>query len=493
MNFKPIFSAASVMRQPAQIYLTEPVFFDIEDDLFPAPSVSPGKLNQYQWRTDIMNILLIGNGAREHAIAEAIARSKHHPLLFSFMKSNNPGISALSEKIHMGNYGDPAPIVSFAEAQQVEFAVIGPEDPLNNGIADALRKAGIPSVGPTKSLARLETSKSFTRNLVEKYGIPGNPEFRNFSSPAGIEAFLDELDGIVVKPDGLTGGKGVMVQGDHFQTRREALAYCLDILKEHDSVTVEEKLEGEEFSLQCLCDGKTVIATPPVQDHKRRFAGDRGPNTGGMGSYSCEDHSLPFLKPGDVAEGLAITQRVAEAIYRETGAYYKGVMYGGFIVTKKGVRLLEYNARFGDPEAMNILPLLKTDFVDICRAVIDGTLDRLPVEFEKRATVCKYVVPRGYGLPKDHPDAQSTSAKIEVGNAGPARLYYSSVDKKPDGLYMTSSRAVGVVGIAGSLEEAEQIAEKAVCAMRGPVDHRPDIGTAPLIEKRIRHMQAIRG
>ena len=440
-----------------------------------------------------MNILLIGNGAREHAIAEAIARSKHRPLLHSFMKSNNPGIASLSEKILMGSYGNPASIVSFADAQRIEFAVIGPEDPLNNGIVDALRKAGIPSVGPTKSLARLETSKSFTRDLVKKYGIPGNPRFRNFSSPGGIEAFLEELDGIVVKPDGLTGGKGVMVQGDHFQTRQEALVHCLDILKEHAGVTVEEKLEGEEFSLQCLCDGRTVIATPPVQDHKRRFAGDRGPNTGGMGSYSCEDHSLPFLKPEDVPEGLEITTRVAEAIYRETGEYYKGVMYGGFIVTKNGVRLLEYNARFGDPEAMNILPLLKTDFVDVCRAVIDGTLDRLSVEFEKRATVCKYVVPGGYGLTKDHPDARPTAAKIEVGDVGPARLYYSSVDKRPDGLYMTASRAVGVVGIAENLELAERIAENAAGAMRGPVDHRSDIGTASLIDRRIRHMQAIRG
>jgi len=133
-----------------------------------------------------------------------------------------------------------------------------------------------------------------------------------------------------------------------------------------------------------------------------------------MGSYSLEDHSLPFLKREDVAEGLAITRRVAEAIHQETGEYYKGVMYGGFIVTRDGVRLLEYNARFGDPEAMNILPLLKTDFVDICRAIINGTLKDIDIEFEKKATVCKYIVPRGYGLPADHPDAGSTSSKIEV-------------------------------------------------------------------------------
>ncbi|MBA4396490.1 MAG: phosphoribosylamine--glycine ligase [Syntrophus sp. (in: bacteria)] len=439
------------------------------------------------------NILIIGNGAREHAIAEAIMRSELRPRLFACMKANNPGIASLSEKTFISSYSDLAAIVAFAEASRIDFAFVGPEDPLNNGVVDALSKAGIPSVGPTQSLARLETSKSFTRDLLEKYRIPGNPRFRNFSSMKGIEAFMDDLDGIVVKPDGLTGGKGVMVQGDHFQTKQEALAFCRDFLKEHAGVTVEEKLEGEEFSLQCLCDGRTVVATPPVQDHKRRFADDKGPNTGGMGSYSCEDHSLPFIHPQDVASGLAITQQVAQAIYRETGEYYKGVMYGGFMVTRSGIRLLEYNARFGDPEAMNILPLLKTDFVAICRAIIDGTLERIPIEFERKATVCKYVVPRGYGLPQDHPDARSTSSRIEVGDVGRARLYYSSVDKREDGLYMTASRAIGVVGIADHLEDAENMAENAVRAIRGPVDHRADIGTPALIEKRVRHMREIRG
>jgi phosphoribosylamine--glycine ligase len=168
-------------------------------------------------------------------------------------------------------------------------------------------------------------------------------------------------------------------------------------------------------------------------------------------------------------------------------------MYGGFIITKDGVRLLEYNARFGDPEAMNILPLLKTDFVDICRAIIEGTLKDIPMEFEKKATVCKYVVPKGYGLPKDHPDAQSTSSRIEVDDARDVNLYYSSVDKRDDGLYMTTSRAIGVVGIAEDLDGAEKKAEAAISAIKGPVDHRPDVGTKGLIEKRIQHMKDIRG
>jgi len=438
------------------------------------------------------NILLIGNGAREHAMAEAIMRSRQNPRLFSFMKANNPGIASLSAKTQLGSYADLAAIKAFARDQQIDFAVIGPEDPLQNGVVDALAQIGVTAVGPNKSLARLETSKSFTRNLVGKYNIPGNPQFKVFTSTDGLEAFLRSLDGLVLKPDGLTGGKGVLVQGDHFATKEEALKLCIQILKDSSSVIVEEKFDGEEFSLQCLCDGKTVVGTPLVQDHKRRFDGDRGPNTGGMGSYSLPDHSLPFLKPSDIEEGLDITRRVAAALLKETGSPYKGVMYGGFIATKDGAKLLEYNARFGDPEAMNILPLLKTDFADVCRHIIDGTLDTLKIEFEQKATVCKYVVPQGYGLPADHPDAASSRAKIEVGDVGKARLYYSSVDKRDDGLYLSSSRAIGIVGIADTLDEARRIAQDGVKAVLGPVAYREDIGTAALIQKRIDHMRKIR-
>lgn len=439
------------------------------------------------------NILLVGNGAREHAMAEAIMRSKHHPRLFSFMKANNPGIAALSSACKMGAYADLNAITGFALENKIDFAVIGPEDPLGQGVVDALAVCGIASVGPTKSLARLETSKSFTRDLVSKYSIPGNPQYRVFTALEGVEAFLNELEGIVLKPDGLTGGKGVLVQGDHFATKEEALKLCAQILKVSASVIVEEKFDGEEFSLQCLCDGKTVVGTPLVQDHKRRFDGDRGPNTGGMGSYSLPDHSLPFVKPSDIEEGLEITRQVAAALLAETGAPYKGVMYGGFIATKNGAKLLEYNARFGDPEAMNILPLLKTDFVDVCLHILDGTLDTLRVEFEPKATVCKYVVPKGYGLRADHPDAASSRARIDVGDVGNARLYYSSVDQKEDGLYLSASRAIGIVGIADTLEAARLIAEEGVKAVRGPVAYREDIGTEALIAKRIDHMKKIRG
>ncbi len=437
------------------------------------------------------NILLIGNGAREHAIAEAIMKSKRSPKLFSYMKAENPGIAKLSEQVQIGSYSNLEEIRNFAKVNNIEYAVVGPEDPLNEGVVDALNEMGIGCFGPKKDLARLETSKSFTRLLMQKYNIEGNPKFKVFESMEGISEFIDELDGIVIKPDGLTGGKGVRVQGDHFDTCEEALAYCEEVLLEHPSVVIEEKLEGQEFSQQCISDGKTVAVTPPVQDHKRRFIGDTGPNTGGMGTYSDADHSLPFMTKKDAEDAYEITKKVAKAIYEETGEYYKGVMYGGFIITKNGVKLIEYNARFGDPEAMNTVPILKTDFIDLIKAVADGTLENLDVELENKATVCKYAVPIGYALPKD--DSRSGKlGKISIGDTGKAKLYYASVEEREDGIYMTGSRAVGVVGIADTIKEAEEIAENAIKAIEGNVDHRPDIGTEELINKRVKHMERLR-
>ncbi|MEI7590674.1 MAG: phosphoribosylglycinamide synthetase C domain-containing protein, partial [Deltaproteobacteria bacterium] len=208
---------------------------------------------------------------------------------------------------------------------------------------------------------------------------------------------------------------------------------------------------------------------------------------------SYPNHSLPFVNNQDIVDGLAITQKVATAILQETGTPYKGVMYAGFMVTKDGIKLLEYNARFGDPEAMNILPLLKTDFVDLCFAIVNGTLENIEVEFEHKATVCKYVVPKGYGLPENHPDNSYTSKKLMIGDVGEANLYYASVEEKEDGIYMSSSRAIGVVGISASIEEAQIIAQQGVEAIGGEVAHRNDIGTTELIERRITHMQTIKG
>tara|TARA_Y100000310_G_scaffold140319_1_gene139677 strand:- start:1023 stop:2345 length:1323 start_codon:yes stop_codon:yes gene_type:complete len=433
-------------------------------------------------------IMVVGHGARENVIAEAFRRNKAVKL-YSFMKSKNPGIASLSEDALVGSYSDLESIREFAKKNNIDFAFIGPEDPLNEGVVDALEEEGIESVGPTKLLAQLETSKSFTRELLKKYNIEGNPKFKIFNNNNlnEIDDFLNEIEEVVVKPDGLTGGKGVRVQGDHFSTKEEAISYCKEVLESHESVIVEEKLDGEEFSLQCLTDGKTVIMMPPVQDHKRAYDGDKGSNTGGMGSYSCEDHLLPFLKKEHVDAALDITKKVANAIYEETGEYYRGVMYGGFILTKNGVKLIEYNVRFGDPEAMNVLPLLKTDFASICQAMIAQELERVKIEFERKATVCKYVVPEGY------PDKPVKDEKVEVAEEGKAKVYYASVEEKEDGLYMTGSRAIAFLGVGGNLEEAEKAAEEAVSSVKGKVFHRKDIGTKELIQKRVDHINKISG
>ena len=435
-----------------------------------------------------IKVLLIGNGAREHVIAETLKKNKE-AVIFSYIKSKNPGIISLSNNFEVGSYNDLNKIKEYSKKARPDFAIIGPEEPLSNGVVDALMELGISSVGPSKALAMLETSKSFTRNLLRKYKIEGNPKFEIFDKKNVDDAkrFIEGLDKCVVKPDGLTGGKGVKVQGDHFAGKQEAIEYCRAVLKTHLSVIVEEKLEGEEFSLQCLSDGKTVVATPPVQDHKRAFANDEGPNTGGMGSYSCENHLLPFLTSGNVEKGIKITKKVAEALHKETGEHYKGVMYAGLIITKYGIKLIEYNARFGDPEAMNVLPLLENDFTEVCNAIINQQLHNVKIKFQNKATVCKYVVPEGY------PNNPIKNEKIDIGMIPQnAKLYYASVEQKDDGVYLTSSRAVACLGIGEDTGKAEMIAEQAANSIKGRVFHRKDIGTKALIEKRIMNIKNLK-
>ncbi len=431
-------------------------------------------------------VLLVGNGAREHVIAETLKRSDAQ--VFCYGKARNPGIIELAEDYHTGSLEDFVTIREYAQRVKPDFAFIGPDDPIGSGLADALLEVGIHSVAPLKTVARLESSKGFTRELVRKYDIPGNPKFRVFFDEDGMKEFLEELgEHFVVKADGLMGGKGVKVSGDHLNGHSEALSYARECLKAAGRVVMEEKLVGQEFSLMSFVDGKHSVEMPTVQDHKRAFDGDKGPNTGGMGSYSDANHSLPFLKPADLDEARTITHRVADALIQETGAQFKGIMYGGFIATSDGVRLIEYNARFGDPESMNVLPLLNTNFVHVCEAVIQGNLNELKVEFARKATVCKYLVPDGY------PDKPVKGMSIEVGKipAG-VKMYYSSVDQTTGGLILSSSRAVAFVGIADSIMEAEQMAETACGSVNGPVFHRKDIGTAGLIATRIAMMDALR-
>ncbi len=436
----------------------------------------------------VNKILVIGSGAREHAIVRALDRSHQEKEIFCLASNMNPGIAALCDELLIGNFNDPDFVVNYTNEIGATLAIIGPENPLENGVADALWGVKVKVVGPKKDLAKLETSKAFTRDLLREYNIPGGPQYQTFNSLAGVTEFLNVLgENYVVKYDGLAGGKGVKVSGEHLHSHDEALAYCQELTDKGDEFVIEEKFIGEEFSLMSFCDGDTLKHMPAVQDHKRAYEGDTGPNTGGMGTYSDANHSLPFLTENDIVEAHQINTQTAKAVKDKFGEGYQGILYGGFMATASGVKLIEYNARFGDPEAMNVLSLLDSDFIEICNGITDGTLENLDVKFQNKATVCKYAVPEGY------PNSPVKNELINISKIeNPDGLFYASVDIQNGKLVEAGSRTVAVVGVADSISNAENIAEKEVSAIDGPLFHRSDIGTDMVIQKRINHMKSIR-
>jgi phosphoribosylamine--glycine ligase len=250
---------------------------------------------------------------------------------------------------------------------------------------------------------------------------------------------------------------------------------------------IEEKLIGQEFSLLCFSDGNRLLTMPAVQDHKRAFKGDLGPNTGGMGSYSDADHSLPFLTEKDLEAARHINESMMNALTAKYRERYIGILYGSFMATKKGVKLIEYNARFGDPECLNVLSILESDFVEICMAMLEGTLHPSLAVFANLATVCKYAVPEGY------PDTPLKNTLIDISEIEQhENLYLGAVNAVDDKLYATGSRTAAVVGIAATLAEAEASAEDMIQLIKGQLFHREDIGTSELIEKRIQQMKSLR-
>ena len=444
--------------------------------------------------TSPQRILIVGKDARTDAMASACAASPQQPELFALTEMAIPGLIAKCRAVRYGSLLELEPARAAAQEFKPDLVIIGPEEPLEAGYADEVRRLGIDVFGPTKQLAAIESSKSWARSLLDRYGISGNPDYRVFTSSDGLRKYMEDLGSFVVKPDGLTGGKGVRVFGEHLQTVDEALEYAQAVLAEDGKVQIEERLEGEEFSLQTITDGADSIHCPVVQDHKRAFEGDRGPNTGGMGSYSCPDLSLPFLDSDDVAIAQSINEQVIDVLARETGQSYRGVLYGGFMATRDGVRLIEYNCRFGDPEAMNVLPLLNTDFAELCSAAANGRLSAVEHSWRQKATVCKYLVPKGY--PGTPPEAERIAIPQELRESSQVRWFWAACKQEDETVYLTSSRSGAFVGIGDSLEEAERIAEDAARRLEeynaGSVRHRRDIGSAQLVARRIEHMQSIR-
>jgi len=435
----------------------------------------------------MIGLLLIGSGAREVAIARKIKESSSSTLLYCIASTTNPQIKNLSKLYFEQSPSEVSSVLELIKNLSIDLAIIGPENPLEAGLVDALEKIGIPCVGPKRGVAKIETSKAFARNILDLCSPEMNPERKEFVTVDGVEDFLRHLnEEYVIKYDGLMGGKGVKISGEHLHSIEESLAYASSIVSGGGTFLVEEKFLGEEFSLMSFCDGTTCAHMPLVQDHKRAFDGDVGPNTGGMGTYSFANHSLPFLSEKDVLEAQQTNERVALELYKQTGQRFRGILYGGFMLTKSGVKVIEYNARFGDPEAMNVLSILETDFLAICNAIVSGSIANLKISFKNEATVCKYAVPNGY------PNNPSKNFEVEC-NARENNLYLAAVQKTKGKIMATGSRTAAFVGINKEINVAEQIAEKGICEVKGKLFHRKDVGTNKLINHRIRNMKELLG
>jgi phosphoribosylamine--glycine ligase len=422
-------------------------------------------------------VLVVGGGGREHAIARALAPDC---TVYGCASNRNPGITRLAAGVETLPETDAAAVADHAESVGADAAVIGPESALAAGVADELTERGIFPFGPDAENARLETDKAFQRRFMRENDIPGCPDFETFEDAGAAAEFVERVDAdVAVKPTGLTGGKGVRVTGDQVTTAEAA-----DYVRESDwnDWVIEERLFGEEFTVQAFVANGDLRTTPAVQDHKRAYEDDEGPNTGGMGSYADASLSLPFLTRAEYDDAVAILEATVDALDG-----YTGVLYGQFMLTAEGIRVVEFNARFGDPEAMNTLPVLETPFLDVLRAARDD--EELPeLEFAPLATVCKYAVPAGY--PTD-PEG-GTKITVDEASVGEGLLFYASVDERPDGLYTTTSRSFAVVGRGETIAEAETQAADGLAAMGDGLRARHDVGTAALVQQRVDHAKTLR-
>lgn len=437
-----------------------------------------------------MRFLVLGGGAREHAIAATLERAGAEVVVAS--ANANPGLDQIATASARIDPTDTARVVEFARSHRVAVAVIGPEAPLAAGVADALRAAEIPTVGPSRDGARVESSKVFCRELLARHGIAASPRVATPTTVEEVDRAVAELGvPFVVKPDGLTAGKGVWVQGSDFTDPKEGAVYARSLLLQGGRVLLEERLDGEEFSQMAFVTDSGIYAMPAVQDFKRALEGNRGGNTGGMGSYSQRDHLLPFLPAADRDAAIEVIRRTVDAL-RAEGIPYRGVLYGGFMLTAQGPVLVEFNARLGDPEGINALTLYEEgNFAELLQGVATGRVDPNLVRFRLRATVVKYLVPPGYGdRPKPGGLLELDAGAIE---ADGVHVLYGAVEAAgPGTVRLSHSRGVALVGEASAIHEASTRIEAALAHVRGDYYLRHDIGTKADLARRVEHLRQLR-
>lgn len=413
-----------------------------------------------------MKVLVIGSGGREHAIVRALGRSPKITRLICA-----PGNGGIADDAECADLIGNDAIVDFALSNAIDLVVVAPEDPLADGLVDALEAAGIRAFGPHANAAVIESSKAFSKALMKKYGIP-TADYEVFDELGAALGYIREKGApIVVKADGLAKGKGVVVA----QSVGEAEAAARAAMEERrfgssgERLVIEECLTGREVSVLCFTDGKTIVPMLSAQDHKRVFDGDQGPNTGGMGAFCPSPAYTPEIAAYCMEHIFLPTM---DAMNRE-GRTFKGVLYFGLMLTPDGPKVIEYNSRFGDPEAQPILMLLKTDLLDIFEAVIDGKLSELRIEWQEGAACCVVICSGGY--PTDYKTGYEISG---LGKTPENVFVYHSGTLVKDGVYYTNGgRVLGVTATGATLREA---AAGAYEALRGisfeGAHYRSDIG-----------------
>lgn len=385
----------------------------------------------------IMNILIVGSGGREHAVCKKLLNCN----LYYYGTHSNPKMNLYATLLGIGNLKNVTEITQKALHNNINMVIVGPETPLSCGLSDELAKYNIPTIGPTKDMALIETSKHFARELLFNNGLGKycpkllhvinhlNCDYDQLSKDLNETLKIHK---VVIKPDGICGGKGVMVQDDHFTTKEEIINYCKQV---NSKIIIEEKLVGEEFSIMSFTDGYTLKHMIPVKDYKRLLDGNLGPNTGSMGSVTGYDGKLWFLDDEDIKECQMINEMIIDLL-RKDDKVYKGILYGSFMKTvDKEIKVIEFNARFGDPECINVLELLNNDLLDIFKKICNQELHKIELSFRREASVFKYKVPKGY------PDHSQKDIVVFDGD-----MICANMIKNEKGDFVTlGSRAFGVI------------------------------------------------
>lgn len=399
-----------------------------------------------------MKILIIGSGGREHAILQSLSKSE------IYFTGSNAMMEQHATRLNI-NEMDNDGLVQFALDNQIELTVVGPEAPLKNGIVDCFIENGLRIFGPTMSAAKIEWSKEYAKEIMIRHNVP-TAEYESFTDLDKAKEYLSTKDKIVIKYDGLAAGKGVVVA----ENRTEAISALESMFDSYgDKVVIEEFLDGYEFSLMAFVSEGSVYPMQVAQDHKRAYDGDLGPNTGGMGAYS----PVPIVTETDIIEATDILNKVANGMLTE-GNPFKGILYGGFIKTNSGVKVIEFNARFGDPETEVVLPLLKTDLLSVFNAVIDG--DDIELQWNKDYTLGVVMASKGY------PVAYEKGFVIDNANG-----IHMGTTLKDNDVVTNGGRVLFVLGTGPTLLDAQIDAYKKVEEVKcDNLFYRKDIGNNSL-------------